>query len=85
MSNPEHFRSRADAYRRFAHDSRDEVHAGDMFEIANLFNSMADDLARLRQPTPMRVLRTSGGSAALTWIYSAMLLFFTAHFKLTAP
>ena len=51
---------------------------GDMFEIANLFNSMADDLTRLRQPTPMRVLRTSGGSAALTWIYSAMLLFFTA-------
>ena len=41
MSNLEHFRSRAAEYRRLAQDSRDERRAGDLFEIANLFDSMA--------------------------------------------
>jgi hypothetical protein len=53
MSNPEHFRSRAAAYRQIAQNSLDERTAGDMFEIANHFNSMADALTRLG-PAPKK-------------------------------
>jgi len=49
MSNPEHFRRRATAYRQLAQESLNEEIAGDMFEIAKMFNSMADDLTLLWQ------------------------------------
>jgi hypothetical protein len=45
MSHVDHFRSRVSAYRKLANESKDEETAGDMYEIANLFNRMADDLS----------------------------------------
>lgn len=49
MLSPEHFRSRAAEYRQLAEGSQDERRAGDLFEIAEMFKSMADDLTLMRQ------------------------------------
>jgi len=49
MSSPEHFDGCAAAYRQLAQNSPDERSPGDMFEIAGLFSSMANDLRLLRQ------------------------------------
>jgi hypothetical protein len=49
MSNPQYFRSRAAEYRQLAKNSQNEIRAGNLFEVANLFNCMADDLIRLEQ------------------------------------
>ena len=50
MANSDHFRSRAVAYRQLAVDSKNERTEGDMFEIANMFNCMAEKLLALELP-----------------------------------
>lgn len=57
MSNPEHFRSRAALYRQLAQNAKEERRAGDMFEIANLFTSMADELTLRMRPKPQQPKR----------------------------
>jgi hypothetical protein len=53
MSSVEYFRARASAYRQLANASKDERVSGDMYEIACMFNHMADDL-RARQLIPVQ-------------------------------
>lgn len=65
MSCPEHFDSRAAAYRQLAQDSTDPRLAEDMFEIASMFSSMANDLRLLRQTSPKRQLHSSWNWARL--------------------
>ena len=48
MPNPEYFHCRAAAYRQHAREAKDDYRAVRLHEIANLFASMADDLARLK-------------------------------------
>ena len=79
MSHPRHFRSRAAAYRQLARESRNEHHAGDMFEIANLFDSIANDLALLLSP---RIPRIAGISGLLAWARPARLHQLVTSFKL---
>ena len=83
MTNPEHFRSRAAAYRRLALASLDERCAGDLFEIASLFNSMADDLTFLIRPSrPPSQPQASAISAILAWARSLLPLSLAVNFKL---
>lgn len=65
MSCPEHFDSRAAAYRQLAQNSSDPRLAGDMFEIASMFSSMAIDLRLLRQTSPKPQLHSSWNWARL--------------------
>ena len=44
--SPKHFRARAEFYRRLALSAHDEKHAGDMLEVAAVFCSLANDIAR---------------------------------------
>lgn len=68
MSNPEHFDSRAAAYRQLALNSSDPRLAGDMFEIASMFGSMANDLRLLRQARPKCQTHGTRILARLAWL-----------------
>src|ERR1700730_1550984 len=52
MSSVEYFRARASAYRQLANASKVERVSGDLYELACMFNRMADDL-HARQLVPV--------------------------------
>jgi hypothetical protein len=68
MSCPEHFDNRAAAYRQLAQNSSDPRFAGDMFEIASMFSSMAIDLRLLTQTPPKRERHRSWTWARRGWL-----------------
>jgi hypothetical protein len=49
MTNPDFFCQRAASYRQLAQDSEDQDRAGDLFEVAALFDAMAADLDLLNR------------------------------------
>jgi hypothetical protein len=54
MSKFDYFRTRAAAYRRMAIDAKDDRTAGDMHEIAAIFNCIADTCDEHRSASPLR-------------------------------
>lgn len=80
MSNPKHFRNRASVYRQLAVDAKDERTASELFATANLFDSMADDLALPMRaaPSPLQ----SQDLVILAWIGKMLPYQLAINFKL---
>jgi hypothetical protein len=72
MSNPEHFRGRADVYLQLALDCTDERNAETLFDIASMFNSMANELTLLRRVQCQPSALTHHNSFALKWLCRAL-------------
>ncbi|HTQ12696.1 MAG TPA: hypothetical protein VMH86_02380 [Rhizomicrobium sp.] len=73
MSNPRYFRSRAAEYRRLALDCADEQQAGNLFEIAGMFDSMAADMTSRPKAVAWPEPGASRVSALLTRASSVFL------------
>jgi len=73
MTNPDHFRGRAKAYRQLAAESEDETRQGDFLEIAGMFSAMADDLSALRAGSIVTILPSRPSTiVTLEWRSSRM-------------
>jgi hypothetical protein len=57
MSNPVYFRQRATAYKQLALVAGDGSRAEGLFDVANMFNRMADDLRALQSLRPPERLK----------------------------
>ena len=75
MPFPENFRSRASEYRRIAQNSQDQKRAGEVFEIAHLFDSMADNLRLSMPPATARPKPLDSGIWARTVMSKDRLVF----------